>query len=410
MRKLETYVWPVFFIVMAVGLGGCSVSQVKDLGQEAETTSADFEQVVELPSAVHFLNPAGENVIVPPGIFSMIASDGMLKLIPDSRGDAQAVTIQAEATSHQELLDLPTPLSARMDEDLHVVAMFLPDGRAMEAIGTYSGVRTRAFNLRRGFLKGLKVPRMNGILTTPNFGTLHVNGTLIIKGKNFGSLKEGSGIGKVLLHGRFKHNVPNAVLPIEEWSPTRIKAKVESDVLLKGVMDQQVRIQIKTAKGLTSPHWKMPLRATRSTRWLSFQDKAVKLLGCSEKANANTCNGYLSPKKGICAVTRVPVWEKKEATIWAMHNNCTMVVDWDEGSDRYDITLKNGWVFKKFWRKKEKSGAKEWVNMPSYNTLNDTVVGTSTWKPTIKWKISPSDWIRYMYWVQIEGPRGVPYR
>ena len=133
---------------------------------------------------------------------------------------------------------------------------------------------------------------------------------------------------------------------------------------------------------------------------------------CSKQADINLCNGHIpNPNSGICALySKPPVWKNREAAIWGRHKNCDLVVDWDDGSDHYNITLKHGWVFKKFWRKAEKSGAKEWINMPSYKTLNESVVGTSSWKPTIKWKISPRDTIGYTYWVQIEGPRGVPYR
>ena len=153
----------------------------------------------------------------------------------------------------------------------------------------------------------------------------------------------------------------------------------------------------------------MPFKAARYTRWLNYKDTVVKVTQCSKSADANVCNDHVNPTGGVCAVSRPPTWKDKDPSIYAMHNNCDLVVDWDEGTDRYEITLDNGWVFKKFWLKEEKSGSKEWVQMPRYATLNKSVVGTSSWKPTIKWKTSPSDWVAYRYWIQIEGPVGVPY-
>jgi hypothetical protein len=97
-------------------------------------------------------------------------------------------------------------------------------------------------------------------------------------------------------------------------------------------------------------------------------------------------------------------------SIYAQHFNCDSIVDWDDGKDRYEVAIKNGWVFKKVEYSQKKSSASEKIHTPDYAKLRRDLPGTSSWKPEIRWEVSPgSDQLEYVYWPTIEGPKGVPH-
>ena len=416
---------PFLLIVLAVMvwvLPGGATSDTKD-PEDTEAAAAEFEQFISLERAVHFLTPEGADVVVSPGAYTVEAGDAALRLIPEDVQHTQPFMVRAEATTHQESLEVVSPISTRIDEDKHAVALLLPEGKVLQAVGSYSGVRARGSKKKKGGFryKGRRIilkPRIEFITTTPikeKKKVLRVGEQVFIKGANFGAFREGNGVGKVLIHGRFKHNVPSAVLQVEKWESIRIKARIQSDFLETLVRDQSVKIQVKTAKGISSTAWKMPFRAARESKWLNYTDKVVKVRRCSGEANLSYCNGIVRSDlpvvfAGPCQLSnKPPIWKGKRATIWGRHKNCNMDEDWDEGSDQYEIRLKNGWVFKDIKLKRYMSSSKEWVMMPGYGTLKKEVHGTSSWKPKIKWMISPSDYVEYTYWVQIEGPNGIPH-
>ena len=413
----------VFLLIFAASMlfGGASTN-AQDT-RETEAGQEEFEQFIELERAVHFLNPTGEDTVVSAGAYTVESGDGVLRLIPDGDQQSQPITIQAEATTHEESVAVASPISTRIDEDKHAVALLFPQGKILQSVGSYSGVRARGSKKKKGGFRyrGRRIilkPRIEFITTTPikeKKKVLRVGEQVFIKGANFGAFREGNGVGKVLIHGRFKHNVPSAVLEVEKWESIRIKARIQSDFLETLVLDQSVKIQVKTAKGISSTSWKMPFRAARESRWLNYTDKVVKVRRCSKEANLSYCNGIVRSDlpvvfAGPCHLSKhPPKWKGKTATIWAKHRNCNMDEDWDSGKDQYAITLQNGWVFKNIWLKGKGSSSKESIRMPKYETLKKHVYGTSSWKPKIEWTISPSDHLFYYYFVEIEGPKGIPH-
>ena len=422
------FVFPIAILVLSRGAS----SDVRKI-EDGEAGAAKLEQLIELEHKVHFLTPTGEDTVVHPGAYLVEAGDGALRLIPDDDQQSQPITIQAQTTTHEESLAVASPVSTKIGEDKHVIALLLMEGKAMQAVGSYSGVsargakkkRERRFMGKRIFVK----PRINGILTTPKFGVLQENQLVVIKGSHFGSwktrVKAKRNIyikrqGKVLLHGYFKEGTRKvASLKIDEWTNSKIKATVEADALRGPLRDQKVKVQIVTANGPSSSYWRIPLRASRTSIWLNYNDRGVKVLRCSKEGNKNLCNGKPPTGEGLVGtapfirpcfwVDEPKTWKRRKPTILGEHANCHEAVDWDEGSDQYEIQLANGWVFREIWIREEPSSKKDWVMMPGYGTIKKEVLGTSVWRPKIKWKVSPDDQIRYYYWVKIEGPQGIPH-
>ena len=219
--------------------------------------AAEFEPVIELEQEVHFLNPDGEDIAVPPGTYTIETEHTTLQLIPDNEETTPPTTIRAEATTHNESLDSALPVSAKVDTDQHALALLLPNGKAMQAIGSYSGVRTRGLKLKFGWMKGLKIPTVNGVLTSRRFGTITPGEKVVIKGKYFGSAK-----GKIVLHGRFPFGV-KTLLTVEQWSPTKITAQAPTTILCCNIRDHDAKFQIVSAQGVGGGAWKIRFRAHR---------------------------------------------------------------------------------------------------------------------------------------------------
>jgi hypothetical protein len=97
---------------------------------------------VTLDRSIHLLTPTGDDVIVEPGTYEVEAAAPWLKLIPGERRDA--VLVQSQPTKHDETIETPVALSIAIAEDQHHLVLLLPGGRALDAVGSYSGVRSRA--------------------------------------------------------------------------------------------------------------------------------------------------------------------------------------------------------------------------------------------------------------------------
>ena len=104
---------------------------------------------IELEKAVHFLSLSGEDVVARPGTYTVEAVGNGLRLILTSGEPTDALVVEASPTQHSEKLSHPVALSLPgvnipgPIRDLHIITLLLPDGKGVDAVGTYSGVRTR---------------------------------------------------------------------------------------------------------------------------------------------------------------------------------------------------------------------------------------------------------------------------
>jgi hypothetical protein len=112
---------------------------------------------IELETAVYFLSPGGDVVLVKPGTYETEATEEWLRLIPQGDERNQALLLAAQAVTHTESLKAPRALSIGGEQDVHMVALFLPDGSGLWVMGSYSGIRNRsvhsAWQAKRRFLQ-----------------------------------------------------------------------------------------------------------------------------------------------------------------------------------------------------------------------------------------------------------------
>jgi hypothetical protein len=389
----------------------------------------EFEQVIEFDREVHFLTLDDKDKVFAPGGYVVEAVENGLRLKSADNDEAEAVIVRAEPGTHDRSVEAPEPLSMSMEDDQHVVMLLLPDGKALQAVGSYSGVFSRHPHppkLKPGFLSGLKLPRVKSILATPAPspyeipppGNITPFGTLYIKGELFGPSQ-----GKVMLHVQVpvdKHfYVPKGTvslqgtkagtrrvqLEVEKWSQDKIIAKMP---LVSGVPDHPAVLQILNVQGIGSPGWKVPFYATRARTTLQFGEN-VTAHNCASNDDKGSCLGqwYYFPTSMDCFHSAK---ERKDKTISAYHVNCDLVVDWDDGSDQFTIELKNKWVIDQIRWGWNPHSTSEKLKLPSAEALTQKYKGASKMTLSVPWEVSPGlDWLSYWIDVDVKGPAGILY-
>lgn len=100
---------------------------------------------IYLDKPIHFFGPDGNHFLTQPGTFTVEMASQNIRLIPDK--EEEAILLDAGQDTHESSLELPIALSlpgnAEEEGDLHYVVVLLPDGKSVQAIGTYSGIHQR---------------------------------------------------------------------------------------------------------------------------------------------------------------------------------------------------------------------------------------------------------------------------
>jgi hypothetical protein len=91
--------------------------------------------------AVHFLTPDGTDVIVNPGNYDVEAAGNVLRL--QSSNNTVPIHIQAGPTPFPDEVESPVAMAIPMPEGGIYLALAVPEGTGLEAMGFYSGIHAR---------------------------------------------------------------------------------------------------------------------------------------------------------------------------------------------------------------------------------------------------------------------------
>jgi hypothetical protein len=109
----------------------------------ATTPVANTPSTIIFQKPVHFSSPDGTDAEAAIGMYRVEqATDKTLRLVPQENKDP--ILILAQVTKHDQPLSDTLALSIPYREDEHHVVLLKPDGSALDAVGTYSGVKSRA--------------------------------------------------------------------------------------------------------------------------------------------------------------------------------------------------------------------------------------------------------------------------
>lgn len=95
-----------------------------------------------LDQGLYFLAADSSNVLVQPGTYQLEVAEEWLRLVPGERRNA--VLLEANIIQHAETLNRPQAVSQSGEADEYRIVLLLPGGKGLEAIGSVSGVRSRA--------------------------------------------------------------------------------------------------------------------------------------------------------------------------------------------------------------------------------------------------------------------------
>lgn len=231
----------------------------------------------------------------------------------------------------------------------------------------------------------LLAPRIEKIFGFPKPG-----GVVALIGNNYGA-----GTGKVsLTHQTWTGQSVTSQLDFIEWTPTMVGVRIPNG--LQGFVEQSAKLVLTTKAGAKSIPFSFQLLPMRDV--VAIPSSHVKVIKCDTDSNGWKCNGQGGTGNWF-------VSGQQGASIWGWHRNNWGAVGNDTGTDKFEITLKNGWRFASSQVSKYGSSSGEWVGNPSPGMSTNS----TTWKPSIQWKVTPADIVDYHIWIEAEGPRGVPY-
>ena len=98
--------------------------------------------LVKIETAIHFFTIDGSEVVVAPGTYQLEAAEDWLRLVPGER--RSALLLEAIRIQHEENIEIAKALSQSREAGVHRLVLLLPSGHGLEAIGSVSGVRSRA--------------------------------------------------------------------------------------------------------------------------------------------------------------------------------------------------------------------------------------------------------------------------
>ena len=137
-------------------------------------TFAATTVTVEKP--VHVTTAEGSDLALDVGDYVLKPAEEWIRITPSNGSAVDAHLLEAHVGKHEESLTDPLALSATgIEPDSHHLVLLLPDGKSLEATGSYSGIRSR------GRVPRLSMKRIRALATqrrttqrtefvTPSFG------------------------------------------------------------------------------------------------------------------------------------------------------------------------------------------------------------------------------------------------
>ena len=227
-------------------------------------------------------------------------------------------------------------------------------------------------------------------LPLPPAGVLQPGSKLYIKGARFGSQP-----GKILI---YYGNTSVELVNLDWENDTQIHGVVPMST--NGRPNQTVTIRVKTAENKLSNPMQIGFRG-REEKVLTRQ---FVTFSCGTDGNLNVCNNWSGGSTNIFTGMDC---SSQNIAVCGGHANNQLAIGDDAGSDNFNVSLKNGWVFKSVqkveWKKT--SG-----NEKLFGPYPPLPVGQAYWGLKINWVVSPADYVFYKLKITVEGPVGTsPY-
>jgi len=132
----------VLALFLAVGIAGCAAQHSGNTAESAQSSTTITSTMVLMEQSVHFTAPDGGPVVVEPDDYRVEpTADTQLRLIPGKGG--APLLLSAVPTTHDIEVSKPFPLLLALNDDARNLVLLFPDGSALDAAGSLSGIQSR---------------------------------------------------------------------------------------------------------------------------------------------------------------------------------------------------------------------------------------------------------------------------
>ena len=125
----------LLLMALLAGCGGQGLTQ-------SPTSAEKTMPALTLDTTIHFATPDGAPLLVEPDDYRVEqTADSQLRLIPEKSG--RPVLLAAVTTTHDLDVSKPFPLLLALNDDARNLVLLFPDGTAIDAAGSLSGIQSR---------------------------------------------------------------------------------------------------------------------------------------------------------------------------------------------------------------------------------------------------------------------------
>ncbi|NOS78720.1 MAG: hypothetical protein HOP35_12320 [Nitrospira sp.] len=133
---------------LAIGLAGCAAEHSSNIAESEPSSTTITPTMILMETPVHFTAPDGGPVVVAPAEYRVEQrTESQLRLVPENGG--QPLLLAAVLTTHDIEVSKPFPLLLALNEDARNLVLLFPDGSALDAAGSLSGIQSRGLVRQR---------------------------------------------------------------------------------------------------------------------------------------------------------------------------------------------------------------------------------------------------------------------
>ena len=132
----------VLAFILAINTAGCAAEHSGNIAESELSSTTITSTMIQLEQPVHFTAPDGGPVVVEPNDYHVEqTTESHLRLVPEKGG--RPILLAAVTTTHDIEVSKPFPLLLALNEDARNLVLLLPDGTALDAAGSLSGIQSR---------------------------------------------------------------------------------------------------------------------------------------------------------------------------------------------------------------------------------------------------------------------------
>lgn len=129
-------------LLIAAGTAGCAADHSGHIAESNPSSTSIMSTTILMEQPVHFTAPDGASLLVQADDYHVEqTTETHLRLVPERGG--RPILVAAETTTHDIEISQPFPLLLALNEDARNLVLLFPDGSALDAAGSLSGIQSR---------------------------------------------------------------------------------------------------------------------------------------------------------------------------------------------------------------------------------------------------------------------------